>query len=100
MKKVYLFCSAGMSTSLLVNKMRDAAKEQNLDLEIDAHPVGSIGTMGKEADVILLGPQIRFQLKNVSAQYPDKPVEVIDMRLYGTMNGSAVVERVKELIKE
>lgn len=98
MKKVYLFCSAGMSTSLLVNKMRDAAAAQNLDLEIDAHPVGSVGTMGKEADIILLGPQIRFQLKNVSAQYPDKPVEVIDMRMYGTMNGAAVIERVKELI--
>ena len=26
MKKILLVCSAGMSTSLLVNKMRDAAK--------------------------------------------------------------------------
>ena len=31
MRKVVLLCAAGMSTSLLVNKMRDAAKEEGYD---------------------------------------------------------------------
>lgn len=98
MKKVYLFCAAGMSTSLLVNKMNDAVSAKGLELFIEAHPVSAINTMGKEADVILLGPQVRFKLNDVKKQYPDKPVEVIEMRMYGTMNGAAVVDRVQELI--
>lgn len=98
MKKVYLFCAAGMSTSLLVNKMNDAVKAKGVELFIEAHPVSAINTMGKEADVILLGPQVRYKLNDVKKQYPDRPVEVIEMRMYGTMNGAAVVDRVLELL--
>ena len=36
MKKILLVCSAGMSTSLLVNKMKDAAKECGEEVEINA----------------------------------------------------------------
>ncbi len=31
-----LVCSAGMSTSMLVNKMREAAKQQGIETTIDA----------------------------------------------------------------
>lgn len=37
MYKIMLCCSAGMSTSLLVRKMVDAAKERNLPVQIDAY---------------------------------------------------------------
>ena len=39
MKKILLVCAAGMSTSLLVNKMKQAAKEMGIEVEIDALPV-------------------------------------------------------------
>ncbi len=32
MKKVYLFCSAGMSTSMLVAKMQEVANSHELDM--------------------------------------------------------------------
>lgn len=35
---IMLNCSAGMSTSLLVTKMQEAAKEQGIDAEIFACP--------------------------------------------------------------
>lgn len=76
---ILLVCAAGMSTSLLVNRMNDAAKAKGIELNIEAHPVGSIDSYGEQADVILLGPQVRYELKNVQKSYPDKPVEVIQM---------------------
>lgn len=42
MKKIYLFCNAGMSTSMLVNKMKEAAKSKNINVEIEAYPVATI----------------------------------------------------------
>ncbi len=36
MKKFYLFCSAGMSTSMLAKKMQNCANENNLKVEIKA----------------------------------------------------------------
>ena len=41
MRKVVLLCAAGMSTSLLVNKMRDAAKEEGYDCEINAYALAT-----------------------------------------------------------
>jgi Phosphotransferase system cellobiose-specific component IIB len=95
---ILLVCAAGMSTSLLVNRMNDAAKEKGLELHIEAHPVGSIKEYGDAADVILLGPQVRFELKNVTKMYPNKPVEVIQMQDYGMMNGAKVLERALTLL--
>ena len=35
---IRLFCAAGMSTSLLVKKMEEAAKEKGKDADIAAYP--------------------------------------------------------------
>lgn len=34
---------------------------------------------GQNADIILLGPQVRFNLDKVKQMHPGKPVEAIDM---------------------
>ena len=60
-----LVCAAGMSTSLLVNRMKEAAETKEIKFQIEAHPVGQIEKYGEAADVILLGPQVRYELKNV-----------------------------------
>ena len=39
MKKILLMCNAGMSTSMLVSKMREAAEAQGYDCTIEACPV-------------------------------------------------------------
>lgn len=90
-KKITLFCSAGMSTSLLVNKMKEAAKAQGKDYEIAAFSMNEAPEKGKEADVILLGPQVRFAKDKIQGMFPDKPVDVIDMRSYGLMDGKAAL---------
>ena len=36
MKKILLVCSAGMSTSLLVSKMKASAENQKIECEINA----------------------------------------------------------------
>ena len=97
---ILLVCSAGMSTSLLVTRMLDYAKTKHLEVTIEAHPVGEVENYGKDADVILLGPQVRFQLSNVKRLFPDRAVEVIDMRDYGMMNGEKVLNHVLEIIKK
>ena len=95
-----LVCAAGMSTSLLVNRMKETAETKEIEFQIEAHPVGQIEKYGEAADVILLGPQVRYELKNVKAKYPNKPVEVINMQDYGMMNGANVLKRALEIINE
>ncbi|MGL4589453.1 MAG: PTS sugar transporter subunit IIB [Mycoplasmatales bacterium] len=95
--KIYLFCSAGMSTSLLVTKMQKAAEEKALECHIEAFAESTLQDNGKEADVILLGPQIRYKEKAAKEMYPDKPVAAIDMRAYGMVDGKKVLETALEM---
>ena len=99
MKKVILLCNQGMSTSALVAKMSAAAKNQGLDYSIAAYAVDTAKTNAADADVILLGPQVRYKLTFVKEILPDKPVEVIDMAAYGMMDGAAVVKRAQKLME-
>lgn len=96
MRNIVLFCSAGMSTSVMVKKMEEAAKAMNYDCKIAAYSVSEATTYGPDADIILLGPQIRFNLNKVRGLLPGKIVEVIDMRAYGMLDGKAVISFVKQ----
>ncbi len=55
-KHIYLFCSAGMSTSLLVSKMRAQAEKYEVPVIIEAYPETLAGEKGPEADVVLMNP--------------------------------------------
>lgn len=92
-----LVCAAGMSTSLLVNRMKETAETKEIEFQIEAHPVGQIEKYGEAADVILLGPQVRYELKNVKKMFLDKPVEIINMHDYWTMNGAKVLDTALKL---
>ena len=92
-----LVCATGMSTSLLVNRMKETAETKEIEFQIEAHPVGQIEKYGESADDILLGPQVRYELKNVKKMFLDKPVEIINMQDYGTMNGAKVLDTALKL---
>ena len=96
---ILLICSAGMSTSMLVVKMEKAAKDKGIEANIwavgDALAKENVG----KADVILLGPQVKYLLqKTKDLVNSEKPVACIDMRDYGAMNGEKVLAAAMELL--
>jgi PTS system cellobiose-specific IIB component len=97
---IYLVCNAGMSTSILVRKMQEAAKAQNLeDVNIEAFSVEILDEKVDTADVVLLGPQIRHMLEDIKKTVNGKcPVEVIDMRDYGMIRGEKVLAKAMKLL--
>ena len=100
MLRIRLFCANGMSTSLLVKKMEEAAKEKGKEVDIKAYPIldmeRPILDMERligEADVALLGPQVGYQLaksKEICGA-AGVPVDVIPMADYGMCNGMNVL---------
>lgn len=101
MIKILLACSAGMSTSLLVKKMQDAAKSSGVEAEIWAISEVNLKDEISKCDVLLLGPQVRFILPKAEkmAEPLNIPVGVIDMRHYGTCNGAKVLEAALKMKK-
>ncbi len=103
MKKVYLFCSAGMSTSMLASKMQEVANAHNLPMEVEAFPDGKMGQIieEKHPDVILLGPQVKYRYNETVEKYGHLgiPIQVIDSAAYGMMDGEKVLKSAIKLIK-
>lgn len=96
-KKVVFLCAAGMSTSLLVNKTRAAAKQlgKDQDFEFAADPVAKAGELVPSADIVLVAPQVRYELKNLQKKYQDKIFILIEPRTYGMCDGSAIIALVE-----
>lgn len=101
MIKIMLACSAGMSTSLLVTKMEEAAKAQGVEAEIWAISEVNLAQEIEKCNVLLLGPQVRYVLPKAQeiAKPHNIPVEVINMMDYGRCNGAGVLQRALELAK-
>ena len=103
MKRMYLFCSAGMSTSLVASRMQDVADKHNLPLEIKAFPDRNIDTIYEQyhPDVILLGPQVKYKFNAVHAKYDPMgvPVDVISLEDYGNADGERILKRAIQLLK-
>ena len=75
MKKIYLFCSAGMSTSMLASNMQSVANAHNLP--------------------------IKYMYEETVEQFGNTgiPIAVIDQADYGMMNGEKVLKSAIKLIK-
>lgn len=93
MQKIMLVCNAGMSTSLLVQKMQNEAKSRGLDVEIEARPMAEAMENIDSADILLLGPQIGYAKGDFEKAVDGaKPVEVIAMVDYGRMNAPKILD--------
>ena len=101
MMKVMFVCSAGMSTSLLVEKVLKAAKEKELDIEVYAVGEAEARKDLSQADILLLGPQVRYLEKSFREALGDSQTKlgVVDMIAYGRMDGEKVLEQILELSK-
>lgn len=98
MKNIVLLCAAGMSTGMMVENMREEAKKASIECNINAYSISEAAKVATDADCILLGPQVKFQLNKIKGIFPDKPVEAIDMLAYGMMDGKSVLDRAMAIV--
>ncbi|WP_010581543.1 PTS sugar transporter subunit IIB [Liquorilactobacillus vini] len=100
---IMLCCAAGMSTSILVKKMQEAAQKEGVTAKIFACPAAEANEKltSEEIDCILLGPQVRYMLTSFKEKVAGKniPVDVINMQDYGMVRGDKVLKQGLDMIK-
>ena len=96
--KIRLFCVAGMSTSLLVNRKREAAARRGEDVDIRAYAESDMEKCLDGVDVALLGPQSRLALKKARTLCEPRriPVAVIPVAIYSEMDGEKALDFARE----
>lgn len=96
---ILLVCSAGMSTSMLVSKMREAAESKGVTCQIDAVSASHLQDYLEKTDVILIGPQVRYMQAQVTKQAEPHGIKVdlINQMDYGMMKGENVLNQAMNL---
>ncbi len=95
--RILLCCNAGMSSSILVGKIKDAATKLGEEVEVKAVPSTSVKEEAKNFDVVLVGPQLIYAVETLKAE-SGLPVAGIDPRSYAMGDGEAVLKLAKTLI--
>lgn len=121
---VCICCAGGMTSSLLCENIKKSAKSDlkiyldtitnaasdfqlgklnDFDIILGYGAAGAINNMfiiendlDKILDLVLISPQVRFELPRIEkVMAPYKiPVSTIEMRTFGTMNGSKMIEEI------
>lgn len=101
-KNIILACSAGMSTSMLVTKLRKEASNKDYDYNIYAVPTMSLEEEINKNEIaaIFLGPQVAFQLNNIKETVGTRniPIRIIDTMDYGMMKADKIIEDIHEAV--
>lgn len=93
MINIMLVCAGGMSTSLLMNKIKEAAKNKNIEVNVWATSQGDAKNHYDKSDCVLVGPQIRFAIPKMEQEINGRcPIKGIEMKDYGAMDGAKVLE--------
>lgn len=99
---IILVCEHGASTSMLTDRMKEAAKDLEIDVHINAYSYTKLDELIDGADLVLLGPQVRFKKKEFEKRFSDKGVEfvVVDTVDYGMMNGEKVLNDAMKILRD
>ena len=100
--KILLVCSGGMSTSLVMKKIRAAFGEDEADWSVNADSVENLEQIIDDYDVVLLGPQIGYKKNQLleMAKEKNKPLDVINSMDYGMGNGINILKQIKKMINK
>lgn len=79
----------------MVDSMNKYAEEISFDCNIKVYPISEINTVKKKADIILVGPQGRFNLNKINNITPLVPVKLIDKDVYETMDGKRLIDSIR-----
>lgn len=99
MKKILLVCNAGISTSILVSKMKKAAQAQGIDVSIQVKSMTGVKDVIQDMDIVLLAPQIGYEQKKLQDLAGDIPVEKVDVRDFGILNGEGVLREAMKVLE-
>lgn len=93
MLTITLICNLGMSTSMLVDKMTQAAKAKGLAVDINALPFDKMGDRIDNTDILLLGPQVRYLLSKFQKEYEGKipVISVMNFSDYALINAEKIL---------
>ena len=93
--KVLLSCTGGLTTGFFADKLNDAAKVLSLEYEFTAVPFQKLYEVAKNFSVILLAPQIAYQLKNAQDILQNQLVLKIPPKVFASYDSGEMLQFIR-----
>ncbi|MCD8198035.1 MAG: hypothetical protein LUE24_12880 [Lachnospiraceae bacterium] len=98
--KIILVSYSGSSASILRDRMLAWAHSNLMEAEVIVSSLAGLDGDRDDADIVLVGPQVRCALASVRERVPKKiPVLAVDTRDYGMAKGDRVMQDAIAAIK-
>ncbi len=94
--KILLVCNAGMSSSILVKKIKEAGAKRGLDLTVEAKSSNGVMAEVGKWDVCLVGPQIIYAVETIKATL-GIPVQAVEPRVYAMADGDKALDQALKM---
>lgn len=100
--RILLCCGGGISSGMLAQKCRKAAKKNGIDATIDAKSESQVNDYLSKVDVLLLAPHYEVELEKFKklAEPKNVKVAVIPRDIYGMIDGDRLIALAEKMIKE
>lgn len=96
--KILLICVGGLSTGILMKKMKKYAQDMRFPLTINACAATDIEEISDDDyDVILLGPQISYKKPEIEA-VAKAPIGTISAYDYAIGNAEGIFAQVQKIL--
>lgn len=97
---ILLSCAGGMSSSILADAIKDEAKKENIEINID--PIGTESVEERlgntKYDLILLAPQVLYRKDFIEGLAKEKGIQVMPIK--GTEYNPLAAPKLLKEIKE
>lgn len=95
--RIAILCSSGFSTSILLKNLQEAITQEQVSYEIEAYAVCEAVQAGNACDMILLSPQVRFNLEKIKQLFPEKTIALISQKDFEQADGRAILAQIQKL---
>lgn len=100
--KVLMICSAGISSSLIADKMQKILDERKDGSLVIARPQEALRDLVDQYDCVLIGPQLRYLFKELTriCNEAGKPISMMEAVDYGKQDANAILKTAEKCMSK
>lgn len=97
---VLLCCTCGLTTSFFTMKLNESATAMGIKMDFEAVPYDRLYETAASKDIVLLAPQIGYQLKNAKKILTDKAVFAIPAAVFSSYDVLGLINFVRDNVNQ
>ena len=94
--QILLSCTSGLTTGFFASELNQAASTLGMDYHFEAVPYNELTAVGRNCDIILLAPQIGYQLPKVQSIFHQIPVVSMPSQIFAKYDVRGALKLVGE----